>query len=407
MLVYLPMKVAFTSDVYWPRINGVTVSTNVFLNELTKLGHEIILWVPEYPEPEEQKKLHHQDPRVKRLHSFGVLVSREDRWIAPWERYRFFAELDRFKPELLHVQTEFALSYMARRYAKQRKIPMIQTCHTYFEQYISYYVPCLGEKFGRHLARSMTYRWFRHADAIIAPTVPMKEVLESYGITCPITVVPTGIPEEDFRGISKADEQINSRWLLQFPQMRGRKLMLYVGRVGQEKNMDFLLDVVERVIKDEPRALLVVAGNGPYFETFKSLIFHRNLRESVLLLGYVDHQELKHLYALADVFTFASVTETQGLVTIEAMMCGTPAVAVGKMGTKEVMAGDNGGFMVEEDVSAFSDAVLRLLKDRELYQRKSAEALAYAQNWTAGKMAKRIETLYEQVLKDYIPKRSR
>jgi len=94
-------------------------------------------------------------------------------------------------------------------------------------------------------------------------------------------------------------------------------------------------------------------------------------------------------------------------VTIEAMMCGTPAVAVGKMGTKEVMAGDNGGFMVEEDVTVFSDAVLRLLKDPVLYQVKSAEAKAYAQNWTAGKMAKRIEALYEQVVKDYKPKRPR
>jgi glycosyltransferase involved in cell wall biosynthesis len=407
MLAWQTMKVAFTSDVYWPRINGVTVSTNVFLNELTKLGHEIHLWAPEYPEPEDQKKLHHQDPRVKRLHSFGLFFSREDRWTAPWERFRFFSELDSFQPQLLHVQTEFALSFMARKYARKRGIPMIQTCHTYFEQYISYYMPWLGQRFGRHLARSMTYRWFRHADAIIAPTVPMKEVLESYGITCPITVVPTGIPEEDFRGITKEDEHVNSRWLLQFPQMRSRKMMLYVGRVGQEKNMDFLLDVVERVIKDEPSALLVVAGNGPYFDTFHSHIAHRNLGNAVLCLGYVDHQELKHLYALADIFTFASVTETQGLVTIEAMMCGTPAVAVGKMGTKEVMAGDNGGFMVEEDVTVFSDAVLRLLKDPVLYQVKSAEAKAYAQNWTAGKMAKRIEALYEQVVKDYKPKRPR
>ncbi len=399
------MKVAFTSDVYWPRINGVTVSTNVFLNELTKLGHEITLWVPEYPETEDQKKLHHQDPRVKRLRSFAVPVSREDRWVAPWERFRFFSELDRFQPQLLHVQTEFALSFMARKYAKRRGLPMIQTCHTYFEQYISYYAPWLGQKFGRHVARALTYRWFRHADAIIAPTVPMKEVLISYGITCPITVVPTGIPAEDFRGITKADELLNSRWLLQFPQMRGRKLLLYVGRVGQEKNMDFLLDALEQVVKKEPSALLVIAGNGPYFDTFKTLVAHRSLSHAVLCLGYVDHQELKHLYALADVFTFASVTETQGLVTIEAMMCGTPAVAVGKMGTKEVMAGDNGGFMVEEDVTAFSNAVLRLLQDPVLYKVKSAEAMEYAQKWTAGTMAKRIETMYEQVLRDFHPKK--
>ncbi len=397
------MKVAFTSDVYWPRINGVTVSTNVFMNELTKLGHSIRLWVPEYPVTEEQRKLHHHDPRVRRLQSFGLAFSREDRLVVPWERFRFFAELDTFAPDLLHVQTEFATAFMAKVYAKRHGIPMIQTCHTYFEQYVSYYFPWMSKKFGQKAARALTYKWFKHADAIIAPTVPMKDVLVSYGITCPITVVPTGIPDEDFRGITKDDEKVNSRWLLQFPQMRGRRLLLYVGRVGQEKNMDFLLDAFEKVLTSEPNALLVVAGNGPYFETFQNHIAEKGLSQAVLCLGYVDYQELKHLYALAEVFTFASVTETQGLVTIEAMMCGTPAVAVGKMGTREVMAGDNGGFMVDEDVTAFAEAVLKLLKDPVLYRAKSAEALAYAQNWTASKMAKRVEALYEQVLRDHKP----
>jgi glycosyltransferase involved in cell wall biosynthesis len=395
------MKVAFTSDVYWPRINGVTVSTNIFLNELTKLGHQIHLWAPEYPIPENQKNLYHNDPRVTRLKSFGLFFSKEDRLPAPGQKGKFFKALDAFGPDLLHVQTEFTLSLMARRYAKKRNVPMIQTCHTYFEQYINYYLPFLPQEGAKKFARWLTYRLFRHADAIISPTEPMKQVLVSYGITCPITVVPTGIPEEDFKGVSKADERAHSKWLLQFPKMRDKKLLLYVGRVGQEKNMDFLLDAVERVRKTEPQVLLVVAGNGPYLDTFKANAVARGLGDVVLCLGYVNHEELKHLYALADVFTFASVTETQGLVTIEAMMCGTPAVAVGKMGTKEVMAGDNGGFMVDEDVGAFSDAVLRLLTDPALYAAKSSEAREYAKNWTASTMAKRIEALYERVLADH------
>ncbi|HTH13865.1 MAG TPA: glycosyltransferase [Spirochaetia bacterium] len=392
------MKVAFTSDVYWPRINGVTVSTNIFLNELTKLGHRIHLWAPEYPIPENQKNLYHNDPRVTRLKSFGLFFSKEDRLPAPGQKGKFFKALDSFGPDLLHVQTEFTLSLMARKYAKKRRIPMIQTCHTYFEQYINYYLPFLPQEGAKKFARWLTYRLFRHADAIIAPTEPMKQVLISYGIACPITVVPTGIPEEDFKGVSKADERAHSKWLLQFPQMRDRKLLLYVGRVGQEKNMDFLLDAVEQIGKVQPQTLLVVAGNGPYLDTFKANVATRGLSDAVLCLGYVNHEELKHLYALADVFTFASVTETQGLVTIEAMMCGTPAVAVGKMGTKEVMAGDNGGFMVDEKVDAFAGAVLKLLTDPALYGAKSAEAKEYAKNWTASTMAKRIEVLYEQVV---------
>lgn len=395
------MKVAFTSDVYWPRINGVTVSTNIFLNELTKLGHEIRLWAPEYPTTEEEKKAHHDDPRVSRLGSFGLFFSKEDRLVAPFQKRRFFEALDAFGPRLLHVQTEFTLSFLARAYAKKRGIPMIQTCHTYFEQYINFYLPMLPREFAKKLARRLTFHLFKHADAIITPTEPMKAVLQSYGITCPITVVPTGIPEEDFAGIDKAAERRASQWLLRFPQLEGKKILLYVGRIGQEKNIDFLLEVVERVRRTVPESYLVLAGNGPYLEAFRAKVTARGLDDAVLCLGYVNRTDLKHLYALADVFTFASVTETQGLVTIEAMMCGTPAVAIGKMGTVEVMAGDNGGYMVEEDTDLFTAAVLKLLTDPVLYAAKSAEARTYSQNWTALRMAKRIEAMYERVLRDY------
>jgi hypothetical protein len=279
---------------------------------------------------------------------------------------------------------------------------VVQTCHTYFEQYVNFYLPWLPKEFAKKFARVMTHQWFKHADAIITPTEPMKAVLQSYGITCPITVVPTGIPEEDFQGIDKAVERKESRWLLQLPQLRGKKVMLYVGRIGQEKNVDFLLEVVERVKQTVPGAILVLAGNGPYLDAYKAKIVARKLDDAVLCLGYVNRADLKHLYALADVFTFASVTETQGLVTIEAMMCGTPAVAIGKMGTKEVMAGDNGGFMVDEDPDAFTAGVLKLLTDPKLYEAKSTEARKHAMNWTASRMAKRIETLYQQVLRDSV-----
>ena len=393
------MKVAFTSDTYWPRVNGVSVSTEIFMKELTKLGHTIRLWTPEYPGAEDRD----EGQEITRLASFALPFSPEDRQPAPFQEGTFFRELDEFGPELVHIQTEFTLSLMARKYARRRQLPVVMTCHTYFEQYINFYLPMLPKEFAKRLARHLTYRLFRKADAIITPTEPMKAVLESYGITCPITVVPTGIPEEDFAGISKDAERAQSIWTERHPEFRGRRILLYAGRVGQEKNVDFLLEVVERVRQGEPRALLVVAGAGPYLEGFRAQVATRGLADHVTCLGYVDRQELKHLYALADVFTFASVTETQGLVTIEAMMCGTPAVAVGKMGTKIVMGGDHGGFMVDEDVGAFAEGVLKLLRDPQLYAAKSAEAKAHAQNWTAGRMVGRIEAVYRKTIAEFKP----
>jgi glycosyltransferase involved in cell wall biosynthesis len=169
--------------------------------------------------------------------------------------------------------------------------------------------------------------------------------------------------------------------------------------MGQEKNVDFLLDVVKRLQPDLPGTTLLVAGNGPYMEQFQRNIVSMGLSDLVLPLGYVKRSELKHLYALADVFTFASVTETQGLVTIESMMCRTPVVAIGKMGTLEVMEGDNGGFMVGENVAEFTLRVHQLLTDPVLYAQKSQEAWDYSQNWTSARMAARLETLYRSLVR--------
>lgn len=388
------MRIAFLTDTYWPRINGVTVSTDVFVKQLRSLGHQVELWAPDYSSATSPTS---PEPGLHRFRSLTPFFSVEDRLPHPGHRRKLYAELDAFAPDLIHVQTEVA-SLFIRSFARSRKVPVVQTCHTYFEQYIGYYFPALPTGPLKVFARWLTRRLVQTADALVCPTHAMKEVIESYGITLPISIVPTGIAEEDFGYKDKDAEKQTSFWLDRHPVLRNRRVLLCVGRVAQEKNVDFLLDMMDRVRASEPTALLVVAGSGPYLETFRGNLARRGLSEHVLCLGYVDRQDLRHLYTLAEVFTFASVTETQGLVTIEAMMCGTPAVAIGKMGTREVMAGDNGGFMVEEDVEAFAAAVLRLLQDPDLYRAKSAEALAYSQNWTASRMTRKIEALYQEVL---------
>lgn len=390
------MKIAFLTDTYWPRINGVTVSTDIFANQLRTLGHEVHLWAPQYlpsasPSPE---------PGVSRFRSVTASFSKEDRLPDPRYRREFYRQLDAFAPEMIHVQTELA-SLFVRAFARRRGIPVVQTCHTYFEQYIAFYFPVFPPALSQAFARWLTRRLVKTADALVSPSQAMKAVIESYGITIPVTVIPTGIIEEDYVGIDKEEERRSSFWWERIPQLQGKRILLSVCRIAQEKNVDFLLEAVDRIRKSVPSVLLVMAGNGPYREEFQSRILQRGLEESVLCLGYVDRQELRHLYALAEVFVFASVTETQGLVTIEAMMCGTPVVAIGKMGTKEVMAGDNGGFLVDEDPEAFSAAVTTLLEDPLVYRKKAGEASSYSRLWTAARMTARLEELYFRVRDEF------
>ena len=394
------MRIAYTTDTYWPRINGVSVSTQLFMDELIKNGHDVRLWAPTYPMTKAERAM----PvavvaRVHRMKSFSVLVSKEDYISSPFEMKRFWSELDQFEPDLIHCQTEFSLSWFSIPYAKRRGIPVVMTCHTYFEKYVNFFFPLIPAGFAKWAARSFAWLMFRKAKTIVVPTRAMKIVLESYGLSSNIQVIPTGIEPSDFSGVDKASERESGEFLRRHPQLIGKKLLLAVGRMGQEKNVDFLLDVVKRLQPDLPGTTLLVAGNGPYMEQFQRNIVSMGLSDLVLPLGYVKRSELKHLYALADVFTFASVTETQGLVTIESMMCRTPVVAIGKMGTLEVMEGDNGGFMVGENVAEFTLRVHQLLTDPVLYAQKSQEAWDYSQNWTSARMAARLETLYRSLVR--------
>jgi glycosyltransferase involved in cell wall biosynthesis len=144
--------------------------------------------------------------------------------------------------------------------------------------------------------------------------------------------------------------------------------------------------------------VLLIVGDGPKRQDYERMVVELGIKENVVFTGYIDRKIIKKVYSLADVFTFASKTETQGLVTVEAMICRTPVVAIGEMGTKDVMQGDNGGFMVGEDLDEFTEKVYLLLTDEKLYARKSEEAYNYAMNWTTDKQILKILDVYNKAL---------
>ena len=156
-------------------------------------------------------------------------------------------------------------------------------------------------------------------------------------------------------------------------------------------------------MKKIPDSVLLIAGNGPDLPLFEEEASSLGIGDKCVFTGYLDRKDLALVYAMSEVFVFPSLTETQGLVTIEAMLSGTPVVAIGEMGTITVMGGDNGGFMVKNDPKEFTDRVVELLSDSSLYARKVEDAQKHAQNWTIGTMTGRLEKIYAVTLKSYRP----
>ena len=168
-----------------------------------------------------------------------------------------------------------------------------------------------------------------------------------------------------------------------------------------EKNIKFVIDVLQSLTAKHPTLHLVIVGDGQARNDLENYVTEKQLTEKVIFTGYVERENLKDFYSTANVFVFASKVESQGLVTLESMACGTPVVAIGKMGTREVMGGDSGGFMVDDDMDLFVEKVDLLLSNREICQQKSEEAEHHAERWTIQAQAVKMEKLYHSLHHKY------
>ena len=267
------------------------------------------------------------------------------------------------------------------------------TYHTFFEEYLHHYMPLVPAPLARFLARSFSRSQCAAVHALIAPSEPMRAVLTGYGVTTPIHVVPTGLAADRFRpGDGRA---FRARAGID----AGRALVTYIGRVAHEKNIGFLLRMFREVIRSVPGALLVIAGEGPAREALRQQAGHLGLAEHVHFAGYLERDSaLLDCYAAADVFVFASRTETQGLVLLEAMAQGTPVVSTAHLGTRSILVPGSGALVVpEEEEDAFAAAVVRVLGDANLRQELGKRGLAYARQWSSAAMARRLAELYGQL----------
>ena len=380
------MRVLFISDVYFPRVNGVSTSIRTFRQDLAAHGIETQLVAPRYATAPAAA----EEPGVVRVPSAGVPRDPEDRRMR-WGALR--RALEALVPagfDLVHIHTPFIAHYAGVRFARRAGIPAIATYHTFFEEYLHHYLPVLPHGLARYLARSFTRSQCDDVRALIAPSEPMRAVLLDYGVTTPIHVLPTGLPADRFRA---GDAQA-------FRAAAGlaadARLVTYIGRVAHEKNIGFLVHMFRKVLARVPQAVLVIAGEGPARAALQAQVASLGLTPHVHFAGYLDRDTaLLDCYAAAEAFVFASRTETQGLVLLEAMAQGAPVVSTAELGTRSILVPGSGALVVPEEQDAFAAAVARVLEDRELHRELAQRGRAYARSWSSSVMAARLGELYE------------
>ncbi|MBA3034743.1 MAG: glycosyltransferase family 4 protein [Rhodocyclaceae bacterium] len=380
------LRVLMISDVYFPRINGVSTSIETFRADLAAEGIQVRLIAPDYPE-------RHDAPATWRVPSRRVPFDPEDR-LMRWRLLNHTAHrLAAEGIDLVHVQTPFAAHYAGMRTARRHHVPVLATYHTHFEEYIAHYLPALPRPLLKAAARRIAVGQCNGLDAVVVPSRAMHETLSGYGVKAPLHVLPTGIPVGNFTSGNGA--LFRSRHGI----AADRPVALFVGRVAHEKSIDFLIEAMAAAVRQRPDLLLIVAGEGPALPALRRQSEHAGLSNSIRFVGYLDRiQELPDCYAAADVFAFASRTETQGLVLLEAMAAGLPVFALAVMGTRDILDVQRGAVIAPDDAVAFGNGLATLVGNRERLDRLSAEGRNYALEWAAPVRARQLARLYRSLV---------
>lgn len=381
------MKILFVSDVYFPRINGVSTSIRTFVEQMQNLGHVVHLIAPDYG-------ISTQDEAwIKRIPARSIYFDPEDKLMKYGDVVNRLSELRLEHYDIIHVHTPFVAHYLGLKLARELNVPCVETYHTFFEDYLHHYLPWIPKAMARGMARLISKRQCNAVDAIVAPSQPMLDVLRGYGVKACSDVIPTGLQAHSFKA---AD---GKAFRVKYGVAVDRPMLLYVGRVAFEKNINFLLDMTKVLIEQRPDVLLVVAGEGPAEASLHKLAKNLGLENNIKFIGYLDrHKALNACYQAADVFVFASKSETQGLVLLEAMAQGTPVVAIAELGTASILVEGQGALIAADDTAQFAEKVYQLLLNPEERFELGRRAKAYVlAQWTAKLQAERMLNFYSQL----------
>jgi glycosyltransferase involved in cell wall biosynthesis len=373
-------------------VNGVSTSIRTFTEQLQKLGHYVHLIAPDYGQ--DNYGTTDDETWITRVPARSIYFDPEDKLMKYGEVLRLLPTLKNNKFDLIHIHTPFVAHYAGLKLGKLLNLPVVETYHTFFEDYLHHYLPWIPTFAARGLARLISKNQCNQVDAIVAPSQPMLDVLRAYGINTQAKVIATGLQSHSF---SEANGEV-FREKYGIPLLR--PMLLYVGRVAFEKNIDFLIRVVKLLSEEMPEVLLVITGEGLAETSLRALVKRLGIENNVQFIGYLDRNtELNACYKAADIFVFASKSETQGLVLLEAMAQGTPVVAIAELGTASILVEGQGAMIANEDTQEFAQRTQHLLLNPRWRKQLGVCAKEYAFNtWSASIQAERKVEFYSDII---------
>lgn len=369
------------TNTYKPILNGIVASMEALRTFLEAEGHEVVILAPRFPGYEDA------DPVVRRFPS-----------ITPPAKVRFpvalpitpslFREIAELQVDLFHAHHPFALGASIQRVAARLGRPMVATIHTQYERYL-HYVP-LPQTVVRPVVRRMVARFCDACQCITTPAAGMAEVIRSYGVRRPVTVVPNGVDVRRYREAQGG--AVRQRLGISADEV----IALFSGRLAPEKNLPELLEAARLVVQRQPGFRLVLLGDGPELPALRRRAAEPGLKSCVRFAGAVPHEEVPPFCAAADLFVTASTSEVNPTSIIEAMAAGTPVVAYDTFGAREIVQPGEHGLLTEHTPAALAAALDALVRDGARRAQMAASAARHAERFSLEVTGRQMLAVYEQ-----------
>ncbi|AEV30639.1 glycosyltransferase [Sphaerochaeta pleomorpha str. Grapes] len=382
------MKILITTDLYSVSTNGVVTLVNNLFDELRSKGHDVrVLTLSWDCSSFVQDKVYYI-----RAFSLDRIYPELRGSLAVFDRLS--DELIEWKPDVIHSQCEFFTFRFARHISKRTDSPIVHTYHTLYENYVGYIIS--NKLIGKNLVRMYSKQCLRHVSAVIAPSTITSTVLKGYGVEQNISIIPPGIALEQHQQRSTEEEIQELRYRYRIAE--NAFVMLYLGRLGVEKNIDELMIAFSWFVDERPDTVLFIVGDGPARGGLEDWAEHLHINDNVVFAGAVPQHEVHRYYQIADVFVSASTSETQGLVYVEAAANGLPLVCRKAPCLQGIIAEGENGF-VFETVKEFETAVLCFQNDRIFRNKASDCSRDIARRFDKRHLADAVERVYQSVTK--------
>ncbi len=318
------MNIALFSDTYLPDINGVATSTQILRDELVKHGHNVLVVTTMIPQDakysdDNQNILRLPGLDLKKLYGYRA---------SNIYSFKGMKEIKEFNPDIIHIQTEFGIGIFGKIAGEILNIPVVYTFHTLWSDYSHYLVP-EGFKLADNMAKKFIEKYCKiycdGCQALIVPSQKTADILSEYGVSKEMNIIPTGLILDKFN--KENEDKYVTHEIVDKYNLKDKFVITFLGRIGQEKSIDFIIDAFCDAVKQNENIRLMIVGGGPQEDELKKYVIEKNLSDYVFFTGAKKPDEVPSYYHVSDLFVSASLSETQGLTFIEAMASSVPVLA--------------------------------------------------------------------------------